>query len=266
MAVVTVVGAVHPVRRPARVGLDAHDSQLGMTLEHRAEDQRADDVLVPAHDRHEAVELRAAYLRRARHVAAAREDVERRRHTEIDDRVPELVVHRVVVILLRRDARQHDALADRAPSSPRGRGSPPRACAPRSGPVRSDARARSRRTRRSNGCTRRSTRAGSRRRGSCTAACRPTDRSLPRRRRRCPGRRGARQGPSRRATDHRIACRCRAAPLRWVGPAAATSQNGTRLLPLSINMTSPSARGSACAARGRGTSDRCDRRRCRAAR
>ena len=60
MTVVGVVGAVHPVRRPAGVGLDAHDAQLGVALEHRAEDQGADDVLVPADDRQERVELRPA--------------------------------------------------------------------------------------------------------------------------------------------------------------------------------------------------------------
>ena len=96
--VVGVVGAVHPVRCPTGVGLDAHHAQVGMALEHRAEDQRADDVLVAADDREERVELRAADRAGVRRVGAAREDVERRREPELDDRVPELVVHRVVVV------------------------------------------------------------------------------------------------------------------------------------------------------------------------
>ncbi len=39
-----VVGVVHPVgevRRPPGVGLDAHDLQLGVALEHPAEDEHA---------------------------------------------------------------------------------------------------------------------------------------------------------------------------------------------------------------------------------
>ena len=63
MAVERVIRAVHPVRRPSGVGLDAHDAQLGMTLEHAAEDERAHDVLAPADDAEEAVHLGSAELR-----------------------------------------------------------------------------------------------------------------------------------------------------------------------------------------------------------
>ena len=80
-----------------------------MTLEHRAEDQRADDVLVAADDREERVQLRTPHRAGVRRVGAAREDVERRREAELDDRVPELVVHRVVVVGDAGIAGQHHA-------------------------------------------------------------------------------------------------------------------------------------------------------------
>ncbi len=51
---VGVVHAVHEVRHPAGVGLDAHELELRMALEHAAEDEDADDVLAAADDRHEA--------------------------------------------------------------------------------------------------------------------------------------------------------------------------------------------------------------------
>jgi hypothetical protein len=109
MAVVRVISAVHPMRHPARVGLHAHDPEPRMTLEHCAEDQHADDVLVRAQDRHERVEARAAHVAEWVAGLAARENVERRREPEVYDRVPELVVHRVVVIGGGRQTGQHDA-------------------------------------------------------------------------------------------------------------------------------------------------------------
>ena len=80
-----------------------------MTFEDGAEDEHADDVLVRAQDRHERVEARAAHVSEWVSRLAAGEDVERRREPEVYDRVPELVVHRVVVVGVRRQPREHDA-------------------------------------------------------------------------------------------------------------------------------------------------------------
>ena len=55
-----VVGAVHPVRHPPGVGLDAHDPQLRDAVEHASEDERADHVLAAPDDAEEAVHLRPA--------------------------------------------------------------------------------------------------------------------------------------------------------------------------------------------------------------
>ena len=55
-----MIHAVHEVRRPTRVSLDAHDFELRMALEDAAEDKRPDDVLVAADDRHKRVDLRTA--------------------------------------------------------------------------------------------------------------------------------------------------------------------------------------------------------------
>ena len=59
MALVGMVHAVHEMRNPAGVGLDAYELQVRMALEHAAENEHANDVLVAADDRQEAVDTRA---------------------------------------------------------------------------------------------------------------------------------------------------------------------------------------------------------------
>ena len=76
--------------------------QLGVALEHAAEDERADDVLAAADDRQEAVDLRARG-RAARRRAG--EDVERQRQPEVDGRL----------------ARTRRTSGGRSPSTPRDR-------------------------------------------------------------------------------------------------------------------------------------------------
>ncbi len=78
MALVGVVHAIHEMRRPAGIGLDADDAQLGMALEHAGIDQHAHDVLAAADDRQEAVNLGPARLDHGV-VAARRQDVEAER-------------------------------------------------------------------------------------------------------------------------------------------------------------------------------------------
>src|SRR5215468_8981995 len=56
VALPRVVHAVHEVRHPACVGLDAHQPEPRMALEHSAEYERPDDVLAAADDRHEGVD------------------------------------------------------------------------------------------------------------------------------------------------------------------------------------------------------------------
>src|SRR5581483_399475 len=106
-----VVGPVHPVWGPARVGLDAYDPELGEPLEDAAEDERPDHVLAAADDAEEAVHLRAAVAHTAQPLVAG-QDVEREREPELDGGAPERVPTRVVVVAVvvaRRDARHHDA-------------------------------------------------------------------------------------------------------------------------------------------------------------
>ena len=62
MPLLGVVHAVHEVRHPARVGLDAHELELRVALEDATEDEEADDVLAAADDREERVELGPAGL------------------------------------------------------------------------------------------------------------------------------------------------------------------------------------------------------------
>src|SRR5262245_21444792 len=72
MAVPGVVHAVHEVRHPARVGLDAHHAKLRVPLEDATEDEHAQDVLAAADDGHKGVELGPAGLQIIR---AAGQDV-----------------------------------------------------------------------------------------------------------------------------------------------------------------------------------------------
>src|SRR5690348_9616617 len=96
MALVRMVHAVHVMRHPTRISLDANDLQLRMTLEDAAVDEGADDVLVPADDRKEAVNRRTTTG--PNRIAAAGENMEADRHVEVDGRFPEGIVNRVVVI------------------------------------------------------------------------------------------------------------------------------------------------------------------------
>src|SRR5262245_3798091 len=105
---VPVVGVVHPVhevRHPAGVRLHAHDLELREALEDAAEHEQAHDVLAAADDREEGVEARAARLA----LLAHGQDVEREREAEVDGRLPERVVHRVVVVLVLRHPGHHHA-------------------------------------------------------------------------------------------------------------------------------------------------------------
>jgi hypothetical protein len=105
---VALVGVIHPVevvRHPPGVGLSAHHLQLGVTLEHRPEDERAHHVLAAAHDREETVDARAADL-----AGRAGEDVEREREAEAGRRLVELVVDERVVVLDTGNARHHHAM------------------------------------------------------------------------------------------------------------------------------------------------------------
>ena len=79
-----------------------------MPHEDAIEDEHAHEVLVPAHDRHEAVDLRAAEP--LPQPLAGGEDVEARDEPEVDDGVEELAVHRVVVVLDAGKAGEHHAL------------------------------------------------------------------------------------------------------------------------------------------------------------
>src|SRR6185437_10045772 len=69
-----MVGPIHPVRYPARIGLDADDLQARHPVKNPAENHGSDDVLAAADDPEEAVHLRATE-RSLRDVAAAGEDV-----------------------------------------------------------------------------------------------------------------------------------------------------------------------------------------------
>ena len=108
MALVGVVHAIHEMRRPACVGFDADDAQLGMPFEHAGIDQHAHDVLAAADDRQEAVNLRPARLDHGV-VAARRQDVEAERQLQRNSRLPERVERGIVVVLLAGIARHHDA-------------------------------------------------------------------------------------------------------------------------------------------------------------
>src|ERR1700732_440520 len=107
MAVVCMIHAVHIVRPPSGVRLDAYYFQFRMTLENSAEHESADDVLASADDRQEAVELGPARLEV---VAAAGQDVKAQRHFEIDRGFIERRIDRTVVVLERRVTGHHDAL------------------------------------------------------------------------------------------------------------------------------------------------------------
>src|SRR5438876_9046003 len=104
VALVGVVHAVHVVRHPARVGLDAHHAELRVALEDAAQDERPHDVLAAADDGQEGVHAGPARGRLARG-----EDVEGWRQAERHDRLPELVVRRRVVVLDAGNAGEHDA-------------------------------------------------------------------------------------------------------------------------------------------------------------
>ena len=108
VALVGMIHAVHEMRRPAGIGLDADHPQPGMALEHAREDQHAHDVLAAADDAEEAVDLGPARLGQSV-VAARRQDVERQRQLERDGGLPERIVGRVVVVLLAGIARHHHA-------------------------------------------------------------------------------------------------------------------------------------------------------------
>src|SRR5439155_312969 len=101
---VGVVHAVHVVRHPARVGLDAHHPELRVPLEDAPQDERPHDVLAAADDGEEGVHAGPAGGRLARG-----EDVEGWRQAERHDRLPELVVRRRVIVLDAGNAGEHDA-------------------------------------------------------------------------------------------------------------------------------------------------------------
>src|ERR1700674_782628 len=105
MPVVCMIHAVHIVRDPSGVGLDAYYFQLRMALENSAENERADDVLASADDRQEAVELGPAGLKV---VAAAGQDVKAERQLEIDRGLIERRIDRTVVVLERGVTGHHD--------------------------------------------------------------------------------------------------------------------------------------------------------------
>ena len=198
----------------------------------------------------------------------AREDVERRRQPELDDRVPELVVHRVVVVGVcggmpgsitpRRPealiaSRSRDPVLGRAQRGLAHADEPVRRGRAELGDplvVRVEARvlvvdvgvvAQHHADRRVDDL-------GGDAVGVLVGEARDRD-------------------PSRRGAGPRSACRCRGGPPRSGRPAAATSQNGTSLFPLSIeHHVAERRRGAAGAAPGRGTSGRCGRCRCPAAR
>jgi hypothetical protein len=94
------------VGHPARVGLDAHQPEPRIALEHAAEDERADDVLAAADDRHERVDLRPPHPER---VLLARENVEAQGQAEVHRRLPQRVVHGIVVVRDARVAGHHDS-------------------------------------------------------------------------------------------------------------------------------------------------------------
>ena len=90
VALVRVVHPVHEVRHPAGVGLDAHDRQVRVALEHAAEHEHRHDVLAAAHDATGTPFIFGPRVLLGPH----REDVERERQLELDRRLPELVVDR----------------------------------------------------------------------------------------------------------------------------------------------------------------------------
>src|SRR5438874_710823 len=100
-----VVHAVHVVRHPPGVGLDADDAELRVALEDAAQHQRPHDVLAAADDGEKRVHARPAY----RGAVARREDVEGERQPEVDRRLPEVVVRRRIVVLDARVAGHHHA-------------------------------------------------------------------------------------------------------------------------------------------------------------
>ena len=97
-----VVHAIHEVRHPAGIGLDADHLEVRVALEDAAEDEHGHDVLAAPHDGQEAADLRAPGL-----LALRSQDVEAQRQVELDGGLPERVVHRRVVVLHRRQARHH---------------------------------------------------------------------------------------------------------------------------------------------------------------
>src|SRR5262245_42241986 len=109
MPLVGVVHAVHEVRRPTGVSLDAHHLELRMALEYAGEDQHAHDVLAAANDGEKAVDLGPAWLAELV-IAARRQNVPGERQLERYGGFPERIVDRIVVVLLRRVARHHHAL------------------------------------------------------------------------------------------------------------------------------------------------------------
>ena len=79
-----------------------------MPLEHATQNEGAQDVLAPADDGEEPVELGTA-REPAQGVVPAGEDVEGQRQTQVDRRLVEGGVHGIVIVRHRRIAGQHDA-------------------------------------------------------------------------------------------------------------------------------------------------------------
>ena len=92
MTLVGMVHAIHVVRNPARIGLDADNLEVGEAIEDTAEYESAHHVLAATNDREEAVDTRTPDLPR-KTVRFAGQDVERERHVALDSGRPDLVVY-----------------------------------------------------------------------------------------------------------------------------------------------------------------------------
>ena len=116
MALPGVVEPEAEMREPARVVLDHHDSQIGMSLEDAAEHHHHDDVLVASH-RHDLLDQLGPADRHAIAVLAG-QDVEADREAELDGSLPDRRIARVVVVLEGRVATEHHALESLAGDLP----------------------------------------------------------------------------------------------------------------------------------------------------
>src|SRR5689334_68910 len=105
MAIIGMVHAVHEMRHPARVRLDASELELRMALEYATKDEQPHDVLIATDDREKRVDLWPT--RTAVHAFTRCENMETQRHLERNGRLEELIIDRAVIVFLDRKAGHH---------------------------------------------------------------------------------------------------------------------------------------------------------------